>query len=143
MRYLGSLVVCVACSGPSTAPIGNTAKPACSVIPDGEYMFGGARTQDELMAGDTESGRCSTPYEGGVQQLRCAQGSVQLRGALEQRKDGVHVAGFEGVLEYSDAVVLIGTLHARDGATLAVRLELRCPSVDACMAALKDAHRCR
>src|SRR5512138_669339 len=136
MRYLSVVLSCVACGGGASStpspPLANTARTVCSVIPEGDYLFGGARTEEELFGGDTESGRCTTPFENGAQQLVCEQGAVHLRGALAQAKDGVHVAGYDGALQYSDAVVLLGTLRTRDGATLAVRLELRCPTVDAC-----------
>jgi len=51
-------------------------------------------------------------------------------------------ATYSGDLQYSDAVVLLGTLQDKSGATLAVRLELECKTIEECYAAMEKAKQC-
>jgi hypothetical protein len=151
-RLLAVFVVAACGGGGGSSPpvvqnASSEAKPQCSVIPEGSYMFKGAPTLDELMGMDDVAGHCTTGFEDGVQVLRCDQLTppLQLHAKVWDAGDLVELTSptYFGKLEYSDAVVLLGRLRSAQGAFLDVRLELEdCTSVEACQDALVHAKRC-
>ena len=149
MRRL--LFLLAACGGSKPEPaVQNTAPPRCTVIPHGTYSFGaGASAEAVLDTFDVTGvpdGTCKTAFDGKVQSISCEQASSRttLRGTFEPR-EGVHLKSdtYSGTLEYSDAVVLLGTLTNPAGESLYVRLELSdCKTVEDCLQALQNARKC-
>lgn len=152
MRQL-VFVMITACGGGGAnpaEPVQNTAPQKCTVIPEGNYSFGAGPTLDAVMDsfGPTgvPAGTCTTGFDGTLQSITCQQPSpaLTLRGTFAAG-EGVHLTSdtFSGQLEYSDAVVLLGTLTNAGGENLFVRLELGdCATVDACLAAMQNARKC-